>query len=159
MEKHKVRPAIPVSFQQVADGDAVRSEASRILSAQNSSDPSAASLLGRCCGRDSSGPCAWIGLAADPSFLTFRCRLLDCPCPGPARGRLARLAFRTAIGARSLRRMDLNSAAPGGMIQGVQPFAPANAHQQPRPLFARRVQGRVRFQPQQRKLGTVGRRR
>jgi len=32
MEKHKVRPAIPVSFQQVADGDAVRSQVSRILS-------------------------------------------------------------------------------------------------------------------------------
>src|SRR5215472_7642722 len=32
MEKHKVRPAIPVFFQQVADGDAVRSEVSRILS-------------------------------------------------------------------------------------------------------------------------------
>jgi hypothetical protein len=32
MEKHEVRPAIPVSFQQVADGDAVRSQVSRILS-------------------------------------------------------------------------------------------------------------------------------
>src|SRR5215471_5708719 len=32
MEKHKVRPAIPVFFRQVADGDAVRSEVSRILS-------------------------------------------------------------------------------------------------------------------------------
>ena len=32
MEKHKVRPAIPESFQQVADGDAVRSQVSKILS-------------------------------------------------------------------------------------------------------------------------------
>src|SRR5215471_16181470 len=32
MEKHRVRPAVPVSFQQVADGDAVRSQVSRILS-------------------------------------------------------------------------------------------------------------------------------
>src|SRR5215831_10141391 len=32
MEQHTVGPSNPVSFQQVADGDAVRSEVSRILS-------------------------------------------------------------------------------------------------------------------------------
>src|SRR5215467_13399578 len=32
MEQHTVGPSIPVSLQQVADGDAVRSEVSRILS-------------------------------------------------------------------------------------------------------------------------------